>query len=74
MEPIDAAIDFLKSLDLGEDINYTQIAEKYSVNRSTLSRRWQGIQGLMQSKIKKTRLLNNTQEIKLIKYIETLTN
>ena len=74
MEPIDAAIDFLKSLDLGEDINYSQIAKKYGVNRSTLSRRWRGIQGPMQSKIEKTRLLNNTQEIKLIKYIETLTN
>src|SRR3954468_21353021 len=72
MAPIDDAIEYLKSLQPGEEINYTQIANKYRVDRSTLARRWQGKEGPIESKIKKTRLLNNAQETKLIKYIETL--
>jgi len=74
MSPIDDAIEDLKSYKPGELINYSQVAAKYSVNRSTLSRRWRGLQGSVQHKIEKSRLLNNTQENELIKYIEILTN
>ena len=74
MSPINEAIEDLKSHKPREQINYTQIAAKYGVDRSTLSRRWRGVQGSMEHKILKSRLLSDTQEIKLIKYIDTLTN
>ncbi|KAF1993397.1 hypothetical protein P154DRAFT_582854 [Amniculicola lignicola CBS 123094] len=46
MAPIDEALAALKSLNLGEKINFTQIAQEYSCDRSTLSRRWRGVQVL----------------------------
>ena len=74
MSPIEEAIEDLKSHKPGEAINYTQIAAKYGVDRNTLSRRWLGVQGSVEHKIEKSRLLNNTQEIELIKYIDILTD
>jgi len=73
MSPIDDAIEDLKSRKPGEAINYTQVAQKYGVDRTTLSRRWLGVHGTVQQKIEKSRLLNDTQEIELIKYIDILT-
>ena len=73
MSPIDDAIEDLKSQKPGESINYTQIAAKYGVDRTTLSRRWRGLQSSMQRKIENSRLLNDTQERALVEYIDTLT-
>jgi hypothetical protein len=39
MAPIDDALAVLKSLQLGEEPNLTQVAEKYGYNGSTLSKR-----------------------------------
>jgi hypothetical protein len=44
MDPIDAAIAYLESLDPTEKINYTQVAKNYGVNCSTLSKRFCGVQ------------------------------
>jgi hypothetical protein len=41
MSPIDAAIKEIKSLVLGEKFSYRKMAEKYGVERTTLSRRHQ---------------------------------
>src|SRR4051794_33419514 len=74
MAPIDDALADLKSLKPGESINFTQIAKKYGVNRSTLSRRWRGKSGTVAERVKNTQLLNNAQELQLIEYIKTLYN
>jgi hypothetical protein len=42
MAPIDNAIAAMEARELGEKIVYQQYADKYGVNRSTLSRRWRG--------------------------------
>jgi len=60
MAPIDDALELLKSLKPGEQPNFTQVANKYGCNRSTLSKRWQGVQGLMAQKLENSRLLNTT--------------
>ncbi|KAF2007585.1 hypothetical protein P154DRAFT_517254 [Amniculicola lignicola CBS 123094] len=73
MAPIDEALAALKSLNLGEKINFTQIAQEYSCDRSTLSRRWRGVQGTMAQKHENQRLLNDTQERELLSYIDVLT-
>ena len=39
MDPIEAALESLESLKPGESPNYTAVAKKYGVQRSTLSRR-----------------------------------
>ena len=39
MDPIKAAIEAIKLRKLGEDFTYTEYAVKFSVDRSTLSRR-----------------------------------
>ena len=44
MTPIEEAIAELESLKLGESINYTEVAKKYGVNRTTLSRGHRGVQ------------------------------
>jgi hypothetical protein len=51
MAPIDDALAALKSLQLGEEPNLTQVAEKYRCNWLTLSKRWRGVQGSMIQKI-----------------------
>jgi len=39
MTPIEAALDSLKLLKLGETPNYAEISKKYGCDRNTLSRR-----------------------------------
>jgi hypothetical protein len=72
MSPIDDALASLESLKPGESINYTQVANKYGCDRSTLSRRHRGVQGTVAKKIENTQLLNRTQEKELVKYIDGL--
>jgi hypothetical protein len=73
MAPIDDALEALRSLKVGESINLTQIADEYGCNRSTLSKRWRGVQGTMAEKLENSRLLNDTQTKELLQYIEGLT-
>jgi hypothetical protein len=73
MDPLEAAIAALESLKLGEKINYTQIAKKYGVDRTTLSRRHRGGQAPPSVKHENQRLLNDLQETELVKYIDRLT-
>ena len=58
MDAIEAALNSLKSLKLGESPNYTQVAKKYGCNQSTLSRRHRGVQGSYAAKNKNQQLLN----------------
>ena len=66
MGDIEAALDFLELLGPGEKINYTQIAQKYGVDRSTLSRRHRRVVAPPSEKYENHRLLNNAQEKELI--------
>jgi hypothetical protein len=43
MAPIDDALAALKSLKLGEQPNFTQVADKYSCARLTLLKQWRGV-------------------------------
>ena len=72
MAPIDDALESLKSLKPGEKPKFTEVANKYRCNRSTLSKRWRGVQGSMQQKNENQRLLNKYQEKELILYIDGL--
>lgn len=72
MDPIDAAVEALKSLKPGERPNISKVAREYGVERSRLSKRYHGVQGSCASKTENMRLLNNTQEKQLLQYIEKL--
>jgi hypothetical protein len=72
MDPIDAAIADLKSLKSVERGKITEIATKYGVPRSTLSKRWWGKQGTCVEKYEDIRLLNDQQEKTLCEYIKSL--
>ena len=43
MSSIEAALAAIESLKPGEKLNYTEIANKYGCNRTTLARRHQGV-------------------------------
>ncbi|KAF2790894.1 hypothetical protein K505DRAFT_250189, partial [Melanomma pulvis-pyrius CBS 109.77] len=72
MAPIDDALAALNSLEPGEEINITHVATKYGCCRSSLSRRWRGVQGSLAQKYEKQQLLSVTQETEIVKYIDEL--
>ncbi len=72
MTPIEAALDSLKSLKPRETPNYAEILKKYGCDRNTLSRRHRGVQAPIAQKLENQRLLNDTQEKELIRYIDSL--
>ncbi|KAF1995932.1 hypothetical protein P154DRAFT_556584 [Amniculicola lignicola CBS 123094] len=67
-----AALESLKSLKPGESLNYTKTAKEYGVDRSLLSKRHRGKIGTHAEGVDKSRLLNTTQEIELVQYIDKL--
>jgi hypothetical protein len=72
MDPIEAALSFLSSLEPEETPNYTQIAKKSGCDRSTLSKRHRGVQGSKREQYEWLQLLTPEQEKYLVKYIDTL--
>lgn len=72
MDPIEAAINSLRSLSPGEQPNFSKTAKEFNVNRSTLSKRFRGVQGSRASKNAAQRILNNQQEKDLVNYVDTL--
>jgi hypothetical protein len=73
MAPIDEAIAEIKSHESGEDLLYTEVAAKYNVSRTTLSRRCRGVQGSIQAREIKKQKLSPQQELELVEYINKLT-
>jgi hypothetical protein len=73
MDPIQAAIEEINSLQPGEHFTYTEIAAKYNVVRSTLTRRHKGQTSDWNSKKVTQQKLNPQQELELVRYIEGLT-
>jgi DNA invertase Pin-like site-specific DNA recombinase len=73
MAPIDLALEELRSLKQEENINITKIAEKYGINRSTLSRRFNGVTRSKEAGYNNQQFLNNEQSNTLIKWVNQLT-
>jgi transcriptional regulator with XRE-family HTH domain len=69
MGAMEEALAAIKSLGEGEKLTYTKIAERYGVNRSTLSRRHRGVQRSMEEYAINLQLLTPHQEEELVKYI-----
>jgi hypothetical protein len=66
MGSIEDAIAFLRSSD---DRNIAAVAERFNVNRSTLSKRFRGKTSSVARRIEGRRLLTNKQEQELVKHI-----
>jgi hypothetical protein len=73
MSPIEAALAEIESLDLGEYFLYSKIAQRFRINRSTLSRRHRAITQAHTTKAMNQQKLSPQQERELARYIETLT-
>jgi hypothetical protein len=73
MDPILAAIEYIKLRKPGEDISSTQVAFQYGVNRSTLSRRHGRVTEPGNVKDSKQQKLSSQQELELVQYIKELT-
>jgi hypothetical protein len=58
--------------EFGVYYNYAFVATKYGLHRVTLSRRHKGVQGTKQRQYEEQQLLNNQQELELIKWISKL--
>ena len=70
IEPIEAA---LQDLNLQDKPNISATAKLHNVERSTLSRRWNGVTNSTQMKHQNQQLLQPQQEADLIKHINELT-
>lgn len=70
MDPIQAAIEAIESRGPDEDFTYTEVAKRFGVVRSTLTRRHKA---QMQPRDIAHRKIHLQQELELIQYIEDLT-
>jgi hypothetical protein len=74
IEAVDKAVEDFKLHEPAEGVTYKRIAEKWGVNKDTLSRRCQGMQSSKQAQIQAQQKLDPQQELELIEYIKTLTD
>lgn len=72
MAPIDLALEYLESLGPEEKINYTQIAKKFGVDRSTLSRRHRQVSGSKEDQYSAQALLSKHRTEVLISLVNEL--
>ena len=70
--PIDDTLAYLESLSSGEQFSYNKVAADFSIDRSTLARRHQGITKPRDTAAQQRRNLTLHEEAELIKYIEEL--
>ena len=73
MDPIEAALAALESLKPGEPFTYTEYADKYGCNRTTLSKRHRGVQGTRAAQYESQRVLNDEQSRTLVEWVNRLT-
>ena len=73
MAPIDDALAEIESLEPGENLSYSKIADKYGVWRSTLTRRHKAETRSREEQAIVQQKLSVQQEVELVKYIEGLT-
>jgi hypothetical protein len=72
MSSIETALTAIESLKPGEKISYAQIAKKYSVERTTLARRYKGVSTSRSLNAQNRQALHPQQEQGLPQYIERL--
>ncbi|KAF2811539.1 uncharacterized protein BDZ99DRAFT_569556 [Mytilinidion resinicola] len=68
MRAMDKAFADLESQEPGESINFTETEKEHGVTRSTLSRRYRGVQTSRAKQYENQRLLNDQQEKELERY------
>jgi transposase len=73
MNPIQEAIDDIESRESGDNFSYREVAKKFNVDRTTLSRRHQEKQAINAASGEAQRYLNPQQEQELVRYIERCT-
>jgi transcriptional regulator with XRE-family HTH domain len=69
MASIDEAIAILRSSD---QLPIAEVARRFNVNRSTLSKRFQGKTASLSKRAESNQLLSNKQELVLIEHIRRL--
>jgi hypothetical protein len=72
MDPIEAALAAIESLEPGEKLVYAQIAKKYGVEPTTLARRHKGASTSRNTKAQNQQALHPQQEAELVRHIERL--
>ncbi|KAF1828823.1 hypothetical protein BDW02DRAFT_593021 [Decorospora gaudefroyi] len=73
MDPIQEAIEDIESRGSGYEFSYGEVAKKFNVNRTTLSRRHQGKQTANAASGEAQRHLNPQQEQEFVRYTEKCT-
>jgi transposase-like protein len=73
MDAMDDALAAIQSLEPGESINYTEIAAKHGLVRSTLTRRYNALTQSRKAAASTRRKLSLQQEQELVQYIKKLT-
>ena len=73
MPGLNDALAEIDALGPEEKVVYTNIAEKHSVSRTTLSRVHRGVQVPRSIETRNNQKLSNQQELDLVEYIEKLT-
>lgn len=73
MGDIEAALAALERQNDGKKIRIKKVADKYGVERSTLSRRWHGVTHSRAEQYDNQKLLTPIQEQELVQYIDKLT-
>jgi hypothetical protein len=72
MDPIEAALAAIESLEPGEKLVYAQIAKKFGVEPTTLARRHKGASTSRNTKAQNQQALHPQQEAELVRYLERL--
>ncbi|KAF1359819.1 hypothetical protein EJ07DRAFT_119155 [Lizonia empirigonia] len=73
MTPIEEAMEGIKSREAGTCSTYREVAKKYGVNRTTLSRRHQQKTRSNAEEARQRQLLSPQQEYELVLYKERYT-
>ena len=73
MSPIDEAIEAIELRKEGASFSYREVAKKFGVDRTTLSRRHKGKTRSYAGMAQQQQLLSPQQETELVKYIERYT-
>jgi predicted HicB family RNase H-like nuclease len=73
MSPIQEVVEYLESHEAEDNLSYREVSKIFDVDRTTLSRRHQGLQHSNEAMGEAQQLLNPQQELELVDYIERCT-
>ena len=73
MSPIQEAIEYLELHEAGDDFSYRKVAQKFGVDRTTLSRRHRGVQRSHRAQAQHQLVLSPQQEEEIVRHIERCT-